>query len=133
MAEKHGRRLMSSRMRSHQCHDPLVTSLMPFLSLSGLDRRMLEAIWYARIATVFILERVAGTKAPSTTYCAAQHFSALADVTKSGKLNFEEFCVAMYLLRAYRGGVPLPAVLPLQLIPPSRRTVRGGARRLGVD
>lgn len=45
----------------------------------------------------------------------------LSDVRSEGRLNREEFAVAMYLIRQQRSGAPLPAFLPAALIPPSMR------------
>ena len=47
----------------------------------------------------------------------------LADVNSDGQLNQAEFAVAMHLIRQQRtkGAPPLPATLPLNLIPPSMR------------
>jgi epidermal growth factor receptor substrate 15 len=45
----------------------------------------------------------------------------LADIRKEGKLNKDEFAVAMYLINKKLGGVDPPAVLPMSLIPPSLR------------
>ncbi|KAJ2384859.1 hypothetical protein H4S02_004616, partial [Coemansia sp. RSA 2611] len=45
----------------------------------------------------------------------------LADVTRSGRLNKEEFAVAMHLINAQLAGVAVPDSLPPTLVPPSRR------------
>ncbi|KAF2154899.1 hypothetical protein K461DRAFT_291803 [Myriangium duriaei CBS 260.36] len=45
----------------------------------------------------------------------------LADIRSEGRLNREEFAVAMYLIRQQRSGAPLPAFLPAALVPPSMR------------
>lgn len=47
----------------------------------------------------------------------------LADISKSGQLNRDEFAIAMYLIVQQRSnpGVPLPDTLPLNLVPPSMR------------
>lgn len=47
----------------------------------------------------------------------------LADINSEGQLNRDEFAVAMYLIRQQRvqNAPPLPAFLPLALIPPSMR------------
>ncbi|CAG8548462.1 7809_t:CDS:10 [Funneliformis caledonium] len=47
----------------------------------------------------------------------------LADVNKSGRLNRDEFAVAMYLINKKLTGNPLPASLPRSLIPPSMRSI----------
>ncbi|KAF8540772.1 hypothetical protein BDD12DRAFT_879918 [Trichophaea hybrida] len=50
----------------------------------------------------------------------------LADINKAGQLNRDEFAIAMYLIVQQRSnpGVPLPEVLPPNLIPPSMRQQR---------
>ncbi|KAJ1660302.1 hypothetical protein IWQ61_000763 [Dispira simplex] len=53
----------------------------------------------------------------------------LADRTKMGKLNSEEFTVALYLIQQRRGGVDIPVELPDALVPPSRRTLVSTAAR----
>ncbi|KAI5466981.1 hypothetical protein BGZ63DRAFT_13359 [Mariannaea sp. PMI_226] len=47
----------------------------------------------------------------------------LSDTQSRGQLSRDEFAVAMYLIRQQRGGrgVPLPATLPANLMPPSLR------------
>jgi len=45
----------------------------------------------------------------------------LSDIDKDGKLSCEEFILAMYLCEVAMKGEPLPAMLPLNLIPPSLR------------
>merc|ERR1719483_1495339 len=45
----------------------------------------------------------------------------LADIDKDGKLNVEEFILAMHLCEMGMKGEPLPAQLPLTLVPPSMR------------
>ncbi|CAI2172100.1 9968_t:CDS:10 [Funneliformis geosporum] len=47
----------------------------------------------------------------------------LADVSKSGRLNRDEFAVAMYLINKKLMGSPLPTTLPTSLIPPSMRSI----------
>ncbi|KAK1251154.1 hypothetical protein MKX07_005709 [Trichoderma sp. CBMAI-0711] len=66
----------------------------PFLSQSGLPEDILAQIW------------------------------DLADFHSQGKLTREGFAIAMYLIRQQRSnrGIPLPATLPPNLIPPSLRT-----------
>ncbi|PTB79140.1 endocytic protein [Trichoderma longibrachiatum ATCC 18648] len=65
----------------------------PFLSQSGLPEDILAQIW------------------------------DLADFHSQGKLTREGFAIAMYLIRQQRSnrGIPLPATLPPNLIPPSLR------------
>lgn len=46
------------------------------------------------------------------------HIWDLADMDKSGKLNKEEFIIAMHLIRQKLTGVDLPATLPQELMPP---------------
>merc|ERR1740128_121441 len=45
----------------------------------------------------------------------------LADIDKDGKLNVEEFILAMHLCDMGQKGEPLPDPLPIQLVPPSLR------------
>merc|ERR1719427_2183199 len=45
----------------------------------------------------------------------------LADIDKDGKLNVEEFILAMHLCEMGMKGEPLPTQLPLTLVPPSMR------------
>jgi len=45
----------------------------------------------------------------------------LSDIDKDGKLSCEEFILAMYLCEVAMKGEPLPAALPINLIPPSLR------------
>lgn len=47
----------------------------------------------------------------------------LADIRKEGKLNKDEFAVAMYLINKKLGGIEVPTTLPNSLIPPSLRGV----------
>lgn len=43
----------------------------------------------------------------------------MSDVDKDGKLNIEEFAIAMHLVDMAKSGKPLPQVLPQELLPPS--------------
>jgi len=47
---------------------------------------------------------------------------SLADVDNNGSLSMDEFCVAMHLVDMTKHGHTLPAVLPLDLVPPVYRT-----------
>lgn len=52
----------------------------------------------------------------------------LADITKAGRLNRDEFAIAMHLIRQQRNSPDaraLPETLPLNLIPPSMRQFSG--------
>ena len=53
----------------------------------------------------------------------------LADINSEGRLNRDEFAVAMFLIREQRsnkdGKVPLPQILPPNLVPPSMRPQPG--------
>jgi len=49
----------------------------------------------------------------------------LSDVDKNGKLDPEEFVVAMYLIKWVTDGRPLPATLPANLVPPRHRAKAG--------
>ncbi|KAK5952162.1 actin organization and endocytosis protein [Knufia fluminis] len=60
---------------------------------SGCDRKDLEAIW------------------------------TLADPNNKGRLNLDEFAVAMHLIYRRLNGYPVPARLPPELIPPSTRNI----------
>ncbi|KAJ9105548.1 hypothetical protein QFC19_003530 [Naganishia cerealis] len=46
----------------------------------------------------------------------------LADIRREGKLNKDEFAVALYLINKKLGGSEVPATLPNSLIPPSLRS-----------
>ncbi|KAL5335257.1 hypothetical protein BJX70DRAFT_330389 [Aspergillus crustosus] len=60
---------------------------------SGLDRKDLEAVW------------------------------TLADPNNRGRLNMDEFAVAMHLIYRKLNGYPVPSRLPPELIPPSTRNL----------
>ena len=45
----------------------------------------------------------------------------LSDVDKDGKLNCDEFCIAMHLTDLVRMGTVLPAKLPQELMPTKGR------------
>lgn len=49
------------------------------------------------------------------------HVWKLSDIHKHGKLNMDEFAVAMYLIYAKLAGKDLPVTLPPELVPPSTR------------
>ncbi|KAI8901879.1 hypothetical protein BC833DRAFT_617246 [Globomyces pollinis-pini] len=49
------------------------------------------------------------------------HIWNLSDMQNRGKLNLDEFCVAMHLVYAKLNGEPLPSQLPPNLVPPSQR------------
>jgi epidermal growth factor receptor substrate 15 len=57
--------------------------------------------------------------------CSVDHRD-LADIRKEGKLNKDEFAVALYLINKKLGGIEVPTTLPNSLIPPS---LRGGAEQ----
>lgn len=63
------------------------------MTQSGLDRPDLERIW------------------------------ALSDPSNRGKLNMDEFAVAMHLINRKLHGFPVPLALPPELIPPSQRAL----------
>ncbi|XP_060608466.1 intersectin-1-like isoform X3 [Ruditapes philippinarum] len=46
----------------------------------------------------------------------------LSDVDKDGKLNCDEFCIAMHLIDVVKIGQPLPVKLPAELLPGKART-----------
>merc|ERR1719209_838112 len=56
----------------------------------------------------------------------------LADIDKDGKLNTEEFCVAMHLCEQFQKGEPLPPQLPVSLIPPQMRRAAKDAGLIGT-
>merc|ERR1719509_83924 len=56
----------------------------------------------------------------------------LADIDKDGKLNTEEFCLAMHLCEVAMKGEPLPAMLPVSLVPPSMRRAAKDAGVIGT-
>merc|ERR1719474_2150823 len=56
----------------------------------------------------------------------------LADIDKDGKLNTEEFCVAMHLCEQFQKGEPLPSQLPVSLIPPQMRRAAKDAGLIGT-
>ncbi|KXS22185.1 hypothetical protein M427DRAFT_40161 [Gonapodya prolifera JEL478] len=47
----------------------------------------------------------------------------LSTVRKAGQLSRDEFSVAMHLIRQARSGIPLPSVLPVDLVPPTLRNL----------
>ncbi|KAJ3270432.1 Intersectin 1 (SH3 domain protein) [Terramyces sp. JEL0728] len=49
------------------------------------------------------------------------HIWGLCDMQKRGKLNLDEFCVAMHLIYKKLNGFDLPTTLPPNLVPPSQR------------
>ena len=52
------------------------------------------------------------------------HIWSLSDVEKRGKLNSDEFAVAMHLTYSKLNGIDLPAKLPSNLVPPSHRSLQ---------
>jgi len=54
--------------------------------------------------------------------CCLCGYRSLADVDNNGCLSVDEFCVAMHLVDMTKLGRTLPAVLPLDLVPPAYRT-----------
>ena len=51
----------------------------------------------------------------------------LCDATASGKLNSEEFVLAMHLIDLVKAGDAVPSVLPPELVPPCHRRRRGSS------
>ena len=45
----------------------------------------------------------------------------LSDIDKDGCLDSDEFAVCQYLIRMAKGGRPLPATLPPNIVPPSKK------------
>ncbi|KAI5864368.1 hypothetical protein GGS23DRAFT_564049 [Durotheca rogersii] len=78
---------------------------VPFLSQSGLSEDALAQIW------------------------------DLVDIPKDGRLTRDTFAVAMYLIRQQRSrrDIPLPTVLPPNLIPPSMRPARAPVPQSAFD
>jgi hypothetical protein len=52
-----------------------------------------------------------------------EHIWTLADSTDRGRLNLDEFAVAMHLIYRKLNGYPVPNRLPPELIPPSTRNI----------
>uniref|UniRef100_A0A3P9BW86 Osteoclast-stimulating factor 1 n=1 Tax=Maylandia zebra TaxID=106582 RepID=A0A3P9BW86_9CICH len=57
----------------------------------------------------------------------------LADVDKDGKLQAEEFILAMHLVDLAKSGQPLPLTLPTELVPPSQRSATNGLSSSLID
>ncbi|KAF4075175.1 hypothetical protein AMELA_G00231600 [Ameiurus melas] len=51
----------------------------------------------------------------------------LSDIDQDGKLTAEEFILAMHLIDMAMSGLPLPPLLPPDLLPPTFRRVRSGS------
>ena len=49
-------------------------------------------------------------------------FRNLSDIDKDGKLNCDEFCIAMHLIDVVKIGQPLPVKLPAELLPGKARS-----------
>jgi hypothetical protein len=45
----------------------------------------------------------------------------LSDIERDGRLDADEFCVAIYLCRQVQAGHALPRILPAEVVPPSKR------------
>lgn len=58
---------------------------------------------------------------------------ALCDVTASGRLNSEEFILAMHLIDMVKSGSAVPTVLPLDLVPPCHRRRRGSSTTSSIS
>lgn len=52
---------------------------------------------------------------------------ALADADSDGRLNCEEFVLAMHLCDMAKEGRPIPTTLPVELVPPGMRRKRGSS------
>jgi len=46
---------------------------------------------------------------------------ALSDIDQDGKLDKNEFILAMYLIDQTKIGVPPPLTLPIELVPPNKK------------
>ena len=53
------------------------------------------------------------------------HVRSLSDIDHDGKLSCDEYVLAMHLADMSRGGQPLPAKLPPDLVPPKYRQAAG--------
>ncbi|KAJ3279727.1 hypothetical protein HK104_001197 [Borealophlyctis nickersoniae] len=92
-----------------------------FFLKSKLPQTVLAQIWFVCSAMVVM---------PSTQQdlIRKKHQNRdLADVDKSGRLNKDEFAVAMHLIKVKMTGAPLPETLPKELVPSS--SGRGGLLR----
>lgn len=69
----------------------LGTTIMPVMASSGLGNDALRAIW------------------------------DLSDIDKDGKMDADEFAVCMYLIDQVKEGGKVPATMPEELVPPSKR------------
>ncbi|XP_076463318.1 uncharacterized protein LOC143295483 isoform X2 [Babylonia areolata] len=69
-----------------------------------------------------IRETMAKSGLPTATLA---HVWTLCDISGSGKLNGEQFALAMHLIQQKMKGVELPAQLAPEMIPPSVRTQTG--------
>ncbi|KAL0274490.1 UNVERIFIED_CONTAM: hypothetical protein PYX00_006896 [Menopon gallinae] len=58
---------------------------------------------------------------------------ALADADSDGRLNCEEFVLAMHLCDMAKEGRPIPATLPIELVPPGMRRKRGSSISVSDD
>lgn len=58
----------------------------------------------------------------SHTIFASIHCRNLSDIDKDGKLNCDEFCIAMHLTDVVKMGQVLPAKLPAELLPSKARS-----------
>lgn len=60
------------------------------------------------------------------TYCYCfinyKHFRSLCDINQHGKLDMEQFSVAMWLVERKLMGIDPPTTLTPEMIPPSNRT-----------
>jgi len=45
----------------------------------------------------------------------------LSDIDRDGKMDSEEFATCMFLIDHVKGGLKLPATLPMQMVPPGKR------------
>lgn len=74
---------------------------LEYFTKSNLDSSVLAKIWYGNLNRI-------------NTYLSLLHRN-LAELDKDGKLNEEEFYIAMHLINCYKQTKNLPDKLPLQL------------------
>ncbi len=58
------------------------------------------------------------------------HSRALCDIGQTGKLNSEQFALAMWLLQQKVSGKDIPTTLAPEMVPPSLRPKEGSAEEL---
>jgi len=92
--------------------------------VSLVEKTEADNIFYAQVLTNGKLTGKAAKKAFSTTGLEADFLRkiwTLVDFDKSNALDADQFAVALHLAHLVKKGEELPAELPPQMIPPSRR------------